>query len=120
MYGFRRCAGGLDPPRNITQNIWCPSNTATAPLIVTKLPSQHSMLDHYRYTSDSPFKWRFIGMTDDGPLIGGQTLAKRSGSALEFRSHGLCLTVRAVHLLNWTSYTWSSSDVIKCQCDVIM
>ena len=29
--------------------------------IETKLPKQHSMLDHHRPASKTPFKWRFAG-----------------------------------------------------------
>ena len=40
------------------QGIWIP-------WIIIKLPSQHSMLGHHRYASETPFKWRFAG----GPMI---------------------------------------------------
>ena len=30
-------------------------------LKITKLPSQHSILGHYRPASETPFKWRFAG-----------------------------------------------------------
>ena len=35
------------------------------PRIITRLPSQHSMLGHHRYDSETPFKWRFAG----GPML---------------------------------------------------
>ena len=41
------------------------SNTGPDSLKTTKLPSQHSMLGHYRPTSEKPFKWRFAG----GPMM---------------------------------------------------
>ena len=35
------------------------------PSTITKLLSQHSMLDHHRHASKTPFKWRFA----DGPIM---------------------------------------------------
>ena len=37
------------------------SNTGPDPLKITKLPSQHSILDHLQPASETPFKWRFAG-----------------------------------------------------------
>ena len=41
------------------------SNTGLDPLKITKLPSQHAMLGHYRLASETPLKWRFAG----GPMV---------------------------------------------------
>ena len=44
------------------------SNTGPDPLNFSKfskLPSQHSTLDHHRHPSETPFKWRFAG----GPMM---------------------------------------------------
>ena len=49
-------AAGPDP-----QNIGFPSNIDPDPLNITKLPSQHSMLGHYRHASETQFQWRFAG-----------------------------------------------------------
>ena len=38
-----------------------PSNIDPDPLKIIKLPSQHSMVGHYRHTSETPLKWRFAG-----------------------------------------------------------
>ena len=38
-------------------------NICPDPLQITKLPSQHSMLDHHRHASETPFKWRFVSRT---------------------------------------------------------
>ena len=46
-------------------NIGFLSNTGPDLLKITKLPIQHSMLDHHRTASETPFKWRFAG----GPLM---------------------------------------------------
>ena len=39
--------------------------TGLASLKITKLPSQHSMLGHYRLASETPFIWCFAG----GPMM---------------------------------------------------
>ena len=57
---IQRGAGGPDPPKD-HKNIRFLSNTGLDPLKITKLPSQHSMLDHHQHTSETPFKWRFAG-----------------------------------------------------------
>ena len=51
-------AGGLDPPLKNHKNIAFPSNIDPDPLKITKPPSQHSMVVHYR-------QWRFA----DGPMV---------------------------------------------------
>ena len=51
---------GLDLPEK-SQNIGFPSNIDPDPLKITKLPSQHSMVGHYRHASETPFQWRFAG-----------------------------------------------------------
>ena len=38
-----------------------PCNTGPDPLEITKLPSQHSTVGHYRPASETPFQWRFTG-----------------------------------------------------------
>ena len=57
-------AGGSDPQKN-HKNIGFSSNIDPDPLKITKLPSQHSMMGHYRHASETPFKWRFAG----GPMM---------------------------------------------------
>ena len=52
------------PPGNY-KNIGFLGNTGPDPLIITKLPIQHSMLGHHRPASETPFKWCFAG----GPLM---------------------------------------------------
>ena len=42
------------PPPEKSQNIGFPSNIGPDPLKVTKLPSQHSMLDHHQNADDGP------------------------------------------------------------------
>ena len=46
-------------------NIGFLSNTGPDPLKITKLSSQHSMLDHHRQASETTFEWRSAG----GPMI---------------------------------------------------
>ena len=53
---------GVWTPMKNYNNIGFLSNTGPDPLKITKLPSQHSMLSHHRYTSETPFKWRFAGV----------------------------------------------------------
>ena len=62
-----RDGGGSDPPMENAKNIEFLSNTWPVPLKKnnTKLPSQHSILGHYRHTSETPFKRRFPG----GPMM---------------------------------------------------
>ena len=64
--------GGPDPPEK-SQNIGFPSNIDPDPLKITKLPSQHSMVGHYRHANETPFQWRFEMVfccrADDGPLL---------------------------------------------------
>ena len=60
-------AGGPDPPPPLKNHntIGFPSNTGLDPLIISRLPSQHSMLGHLRYDSETPF----VGVADVGPLM---------------------------------------------------
>ena len=55
--------GGRPPPpfAGKLQNIGFPSNTGPDRLKITKLPIQHSMLDHRRPVSEMPFEWHFAG-----------------------------------------------------------
>ena len=39
------------------------SNAGLDHLKITKMLSQHSMLGHHRHASETPFKWRFAGVT---------------------------------------------------------
>ena len=55
------------PPLKNYKFIGFPSNTGPDPLKITKLPSQHSMMDHYWPASETPFQWRFAGR----PIIAG-------------------------------------------------
>ena len=41
------------------------SNTGPDPLKITNLTNKHSMLEHYRPSSETPFKWRFAC----GPMV---------------------------------------------------
>ena len=50
---------GLDPLKS-HKNIGFPSNIDSDPLKSTKLPSQHSMVGHYRYASETPFQWHSL------------------------------------------------------------
>ena len=52
---------GPPPPLKNRKNIGFPSNIGPDPLIIPKLPSQHSMLGHHQHASETPFKWRFAG-----------------------------------------------------------
>ena len=52
-------------PPGKSQNIVFFSNTGPDPLKIVKLPSQNSILGHYRHASETPFKWRFAG----GPMM---------------------------------------------------
>ena len=52
--------GGTGALKN-HRNIGFFSNTGLDPLKITKLPSQHSMLGHYRHASETPFQWHFAG-----------------------------------------------------------
>ena len=52
------------PPLENKKNIGFLSNTGPDPLKITKLPIQHSISDHHRPASETPFKWRFAG----GPI----------------------------------------------------
>ena len=79
---------GVRTPTEKSQKYGVFSNTGQDPLKTTKLPSQHSMLGHHRptseatfkmgqqrptsetpfhnrSTSETPFKWRFVG----GPMM---------------------------------------------------
>ena len=49
------------PPPEKYKFIGFPSNTGPDPLKITKLPSQHSTMGHYRPASETPFQWRFAG-----------------------------------------------------------
>ena len=44
------------------KNIGSISNNGPDPMKITKLPSQHSMLDHQRHASKTSFQWRFAGV----------------------------------------------------------
>ena len=52
---------GPPPPLKNYRNIGFLSINGLDPLKITKLPSQHAMLGHYRLASETPFKWRFAG-----------------------------------------------------------
>ena len=68
MCGSRGGGGrGFGPPLKNHKNIGVLSNSGPDPLKVTKLPSQHSMLDHHQHTGETPFKWRFAGR----PIMAG-------------------------------------------------
>ena len=63
-----RGSGSPPPPPEKSQNhkiLMFLSNTGPDPIKITKLPSQHSMLGHYRPASETPIKWRFA----DGPIM---------------------------------------------------
>ena len=49
--------GGPDPPPPLKnhKNIGFPSNIDLDPLKITRLPSQHSIVGHYRHASEMPF-----------------------------------------------------------------
>ena len=53
------------PPLKNHKNIGFSCNIDQDPLKITKLPSQQSMMGHYRHVSETPFPWR----ADDGPLL---------------------------------------------------
>ena len=57
--------GVLTYPLKNHKNIEFLSNTGPDPLKFSKLPSQHSTLDHYRHASETPFKWCFAA----GPMM---------------------------------------------------
>ena len=95
---IQRGAGGPDPLEK-SQLIGFPSNTGPDPLNVTKLPSQHLTVGHYRPTIRTPFQWRFAGrriMASFGSLWSlaplkklrgvGPPLTKLSGLAHELQS----------------------------------
>ena len=56
---------GVRTPMKIHKNIGFPSNIDPDPLKITKLPSQHSIVCHYRHACETPLKWRFAG----GPIM---------------------------------------------------
>ena len=56
--------GSISPLKN-HKNIGFPSNIDPDLLKITKLPSQHSMVGHYRHASETPLKWCFAG----GPMM---------------------------------------------------
>ena len=58
-------SGGPDPLLKNKNNIGCLSKYWPGSPNITKLPSQHSILGHHRYASETPFKWRFAG----GPMM---------------------------------------------------
>ena len=64
MRGSRRGHGVRRSPEN-HKNKGFLSGTGLDPIKITKLPSQHSMLGHYRHASETPFKWCFAG----GPIM---------------------------------------------------
>ena len=47
--------GVRTPPLKNHNTIGFPSNTGLDPLMISRLPSQHSMLGHQRYDSETPF-----------------------------------------------------------------
>ena len=53
------------PPPEKSQTIGFPSNIDPDPLNITKLPSQHSLVDHYRHARETPFQSRIAG----GPMM---------------------------------------------------
>ena len=46
---------GSGPPLKNHNTIGFPSNTGLDPLMISRLPSQHSMLGRQRYDSETPF-----------------------------------------------------------------
>ena len=58
---IQRRGAGVRTPWKITKNIGFLGNSGSDSHKITKLPSQHLMLGHHRYTSETPFKWRFAG-----------------------------------------------------------
>ena len=54
MGGSSEGTGGPDPLKK-QKNIGFPSNI-NPDLKITKLPSQHSMVGHYRHASETPFQ----------------------------------------------------------------
>ena len=57
-----RGTGDPDPPLQYHKNIGFLSNIDPDPLKIAKLPSQHSMVGHYRHASEMPLEWRFDGV----------------------------------------------------------
>ena len=53
MGGSREGGQGVRTPPEKYQNKGFLSNTGPDPLKITKLPSQHSMLGHYRHASET-------------------------------------------------------------------
>ena len=72
--------GGGPDPLEKHKSIGFPSNIDLDPLEITKLPSQHSMLGHYRHASETPFQWSFAG---------GSMMAHFSGISTLSPSHQL-------------------------------
>ena len=60
MCGSRGGDSGSGPLKN-HKNIGFPSSIDPDPLKITKLPSQHTMIGHYRHARETPFQWRFAG-----------------------------------------------------------
>ena len=50
---------GVQTPLKNHKNIGFPSNNDPDPLNITKLPSQHSMVGHYRRARETPLQWCF-------------------------------------------------------------
>ena len=72
MFFFMPTSSWADPeggqtlsPLKIMKNM-VSKHTGPFPFIITKLPSQHSMLGHHRHASETLFKWCFAGR----PMIG--------------------------------------------------
>ena len=67
MGGSRGVGGqGVRTPLENHKNIGFPGgNSDLDPLKIIKLPSQYSMVGHYRHTSETPFQWPFA----DGPMM---------------------------------------------------
>ena len=52
---------GSGPPWKISKLSVSLRIPVLTPCKTLKLPRQHSMLDHHRTTSETPYKWRFTG-----------------------------------------------------------
>ena len=53
------------PPLKNNKDIGFPRNIDPDHLKITKLPSHHSMVGHYRHANETPFQWRIAG----GPIM---------------------------------------------------
>ena len=68
MGGSRGGAGGPTPTEK-SQKIGFPSNIDPDPLKFTNLPSQHSIVGHYRHASETPFPKALLGLSSLGPIL---------------------------------------------------